>query len=246
MALLMGIDTGGTYTDCVLLDESEGVVASAKALTTRHDLSLGIGSAVDIVLSQVSANPQDIALVSLSTTLATNAVVEGQGGRVCLVLIGFDESALARAGLSDALKGDPHIIVAGGHDAFGNEQVVLDVAILREQLERLEGEVSAFAVAGRFAVRNLDHERTARDIIVEMTDKPVSCSHELSQQLDGPRRALTCVLNARLINLIHHLIEAASTHFHTLGIDAPLMVVRGDGALISAEIARLKPIETIL
>jgi N-methylhydantoinase A/oxoprolinase/acetone carboxylase beta subunit len=246
MALLMGIDTGGTYTDCVLLDEDEGVVASAKALTTRHDLALGIGAAVKNVLAETSVPPEDVALVSLSTTLATNAVVEGQGGRVCLVLIGFDDRALSRAGLSEALRDDPHIIVSGGHDAFGGALAELDLDGLRVALSALDGEVSAFAVAGQFAVRNQDHERAARDLIIEMTGKPVTCSHELSQKLDGPRRALTCVLNARLINLIHHLITAAEELLLDLGIDAPLMVVRGDGALISAKLAQIKPIETIL
>ncbi|MGI9373277.1 MAG: hydantoinase/oxoprolinase N-terminal domain-containing protein [Hyphomicrobiales bacterium] len=246
MALLLGIDTGGTYTDCVVLDEVEGIVASSKALTTRHDLAIGIGSAVDNVLAASKADPSQIALVSLSTTLATNALVEGQGGRVCLVLIGFDESALKRAGLAEALKGDPHIIIEGGHNAFGGEQAPLDKDGLDQALNSMDGEVSAFAVAGQFAVRNQTHENTVRDLLVEKTGKPVTCSHELSQRLDGPRRALTCVLNARLINLIHHLISAASSHFETRGINAPLMVVRGDGALISAEFAKYKPIETIL
>ena len=246
MALLMGIDTGGTYTDCVLLDEDKGIVASAKALTTRQDLAIGIGAAVDNVLANSKIAPDDVALVSLSTTLATNAVVEGQGGRICLVLIGFDQTALSRAGLADALKGDPHITIAGGHDAFGSPLADLDLDALRDGLTSLDGEVSAFAVAGQFAVLNITHECAVRDMIVEMTGKPVTCSHELSQKLDGPRRALTCVLNARLINLIHHLISAAKNFMHAHGIHAPLMVVRGDGALISADLAQTKPIETIL
>ncbi|MFK7945105.1 MAG: hydantoinase/oxoprolinase N-terminal domain-containing protein, partial [Paracoccaceae bacterium] len=83
MAILLGIDTGGTYTDAVLIDDqipAPGIVAKAKALTTRHDLSIGIGGAVDGVLA-LAQNPDGIGLVSVSTTLATNALVEGQGGR---------------------------------------------------------------------------------------------------------------------------------------------------------------------
>jgi len=52
MALLLGIDTGGTYTDAVLFDDSVGIMAKAKALTTRHDLAIGISGAVDRVLTQ--------------------------------------------------------------------------------------------------------------------------------------------------------------------------------------------------
>ncbi len=246
MPVLLGIDTGGTYTDAVLFDEDRGVIADAKALTTRHDLSVGIGGAVDAVLEQSGIAGGDIALVSLSTTLATNALVEGQGGRVGLVLVGFDESSLSRAGLAEALKDDPHVIVAGGHDAYGSQREPFDAAGFAQQLEDLKDEVSGFAVAGQFAVRNPAHEIAARDMIVEQTGRPVTCSHELSSKLDGPRRALTCVLNARLISLIHHLIEAAESLFSTRGIRAPVMVVRGDGALISADVAKLKPIETIL
>ncbi len=79
-----------------------------------------------------------------------------------------------------------------------------------------------------------------------MTGKPVTCSHELSAGLNGPRRALTAVLNARLIGMIDHLISACQGHMARIGIDAPLMVVRGDGALVSAAVARERPIETIL
>ena len=93
MPILLGIDTGGTYTDAVLFDEESGtVVAAAKALTTRHDLAIGIADAVGSVLDGSNVDAASIALVSLSTTLATNALVEGQGGRVALVLVGFDDA----------------------------------------------------------------------------------------------------------------------------------------------------------
>ena len=70
-------------------------MAKAKSLTTRHDLAEGIAGAVDAVLSEAAIEPGAIKLVSMSTTLATNALVEGQGGRVALVMIGFAEADLA-------------------------------------------------------------------------------------------------------------------------------------------------------
>ena len=81
MAYLLGVDTGGTYTDAVVLDDTkQRVVASAKALTSRPDLALGVGAAIDAALTKAGVAARDIAMVSLSTTLATNALVEGQGG----------------------------------------------------------------------------------------------------------------------------------------------------------------------
>ena len=134
MAKLLGIDTGGTYTDAVLYDEAAGVTASAKALTTKHDLVLGVAEAMAKVLAEKPAG-EPISLVSLSTTLATNAIVEGQGAPVCLLLIGYGRDALERAGLGAALGGDPVVFIEGGHTPTGEEQAPLDLAAVRAAVE---------------------------------------------------------------------------------------------------------------
>lgn len=242
---LLGIDTGGTYTDAVLFNPEEGVKARAKALTTRHDLSVGIRNAVEKVLGETSADPSSIRLASLSTTLATNALVEGQGGRVGLIMIGFGPEDLERDGLKTALGTDPVIFLPGGHDVHGHE-TPLALRNLETQIDALASTVTAFAVAGYFAVRNPEHELRVRDFLRERTGLPVTCSHELSSKLGGPRRALTTLLNARLISMIDRLIGSSEDFLRAHGIHAPLMVVRGDGALISSAEARLRPIETIL
>ncbi|CDZ42957.1 hydantoinase/oxoprolinase family protein [Neorhizobium galegae] len=243
--LLLGIDTGGTYTDAVLFREGEGVIAKAKSLTTRHDLAVGIAGAVDAVLEKSAAPASAIGLVSLSTTLATNALVEGQGGRAALIMVGFTEEDLTRGGLAEALGSDPVIFLPGGHDVHGNE-TPLDMTALEAAMPALAGTVSSFAVAGYFAVRNPAHEIRVRDRIRALSHLPVTCSHELSSKLGGPRRALTTLLNARLVSIIDRLVGSCEGFLATRGITAPMMVVRGDGALISAAEARLRPIETIL
>ena len=246
MSLALGVDTGGTYTDAVLIRDESDVIATAKSLTTRHDLAEGIGKAVAAVLTESKVDPAEVSLASLSTTLATNALVEGQGGRVALVLIGFREADLERHGLKDALAGDPLVILDGGHNHAGGERAPLDAVGLLTWLTENGDDVSAFAVAGQFATRNPTHEQEAMRLIKEATGKPVSCSHHLSSKLNGPKRALTAILNARLIGMIDRLISRAETRLAELGVNAPLMVVRGDGALISATFARERPIETIL
>ncbi len=249
LPLFLGIDTGGTYTDAVLWSEAGGpggtVLAKAKSITTRHDLAVGISGAVDAVLEKAGTHPSAIKLVSMSTTLATNALVEGQGGRVALVMIGFSEADLARDGLKTALGTDPVVICAGGHDVHGNA-AALDLSALEAALPELAKSVSGFAVCAYFATRNPAHELAARDLIRERTGLPVTCSHELSSKLGGPRRALTTLLNARLISMIDRLVAATEGFLAARKIEAPLMVVRGDGALVSAAFARQRPIETIL
>lgn len=246
MALLLGVDTGGTYTDAVLIRDEETVIASAKSLTTRQDLAIGVGEAVRAVLSAAEVSGADIALASLSTTLATNALVEGQGGRVALIYIGFRERDLEAQGLAEALKGDPAIVLDGGHNHAGGEARPLDEDALIAFLQAHKDDVSGFAVAGQFATRNPAHELRAAELVGQITGRPVSASHQLSAKLNGPKRAMTAVLNARLIGMIDRLIGRAEDTLIDLGIEAPLMVVRGDGALISSAQARARPIETIL
>lgn len=243
MTLIVGLDTGGTYTDAVLFDPDHGVLATAKSLTTKENLSLGLAAAIEKILHQHHA---PIDLVSLSTTLATNAVVEGHGNPIGLILIGFSEESLKKAGLGEALAGDPVAFVAGGHTVFGKEQSPLDMALVEQRILQMNATVSAFAIAGMFAVRNAEHEMAVRQKVLELTGKPVTCSHELTSKLDAPRRALTTVLNARLIPQLQHLIKSVYRIMAEKNIDAPLMVVKGDGSLVDAEMALRTPVETIL
>lgn len=248
MTLLLGIDTGGTYTDAILFDEAERrVVATAKSLTTKHDLALGVGDAIDRAIAAGPAGAvRRIGLVSLSTTLATNAIVEQHGFPVALVLVGQNREALERAGLAQALGSDPALFIDGGHGPDGSERTPLDEAALLTALPELQQKAAAVAVSGYFAVRNPTHEQRVRDLIRRETGMPVTCGHELANALDAPRRALTALLNARLIPLLQQLILAVRGRLEALGIAAPLMVVKGDGSLIAAETALTRPVETIL
>ena len=255
MAFLLGLDTGGTYTDAALLlsegsdNGSASLVAKSKSLTTRHDLSLGLGSATKNVLSLAGCAGSDIGLVCLSTTLATNALVEGHGSRVALVAIGFSSKDMERAGLSDALGDDIIIHIQGGHTPDGKEAMPLDMSELESCIDDLSSQVSGFAITGYFAVRNSSHEIAVRDFIrsrVGGTATAITCSHELSDHLNGPKRALTTLLNSRLVPLITRLIDSAQLILRSHSISCPLMVVRGDGSLVSSDFALRRPIETIL
>ena len=252
MALALGIDTGGTYTDAVLLDQGSGaLLASAKSLTTHHELSLGIAGALREVFTAAARqgrtlSPADVDLVGLSTTLATNAIVEDRGTPVCLMLIGYDPELIDNLGLGGELVTRDVVYLRGGHDSLGDEVAPLDEQEVRHAILARQHQVEAFAVSGYFGVRNPAHELRVRSLIEEMSGLPVTCGHELTSRLDSVRRAATAALNARLIPLLRELI---TTVRHTLdghGIAAPLMIVKGDGSLVQAEWALRRPIETIL
>lgn len=244
MKLGVGIDTGGTYTDAVLVNLDTGaVLEQAKALTTRHQLSIGIEQALQHVLPENRAKVQ---LVSLSTTLATNALVEGQGAPVCLLLLGYDHASRLGRSLAQELGTDRYVFLSGGHDIEGQEVAPLDLDAVRQAILSHAAEVRAFAVSGYFATRNPAHEIAVQKLVAELTGYPSTAGHELSQELDALGRATTAALNARLIPLICDLIAAVEGVLVSNHIYAPLMVVKGDGSLMRADMARLRPIETIL
>jgi len=246
--LWLGLDTGGTYTDAVLLADGRRVIASAKSLTTPWNLAIGIAKAIRAVLDLLpeGLSREDVMLVSMSTTLATNAVVENRFSPVCTLLIGFDDAMVERSGLQRHRGGDLIVRVQGGHGATGDESAPLDEAAVRSAVMEHGAQVDAFAVAANFSVRNPAHELRARKLIRALCQKPVTCAHELSSKLDAPRRALTAALNARLTPQIERLIEALSQVLADETIHAPLMIVKGDGSLMKAEIAIEYPVETIL
>jgi N-methylhydantoinase A/oxoprolinase/acetone carboxylase beta subunit len=253
MTIALGIDTGGTYTDAVLVNQSSSqVMAGAKALTTYHDLSAGIGQAVAAVFEGQATSPADVRMVGLSTTLATNAIVESRGSPVCLLLIGYDPELIRQYGFEHDLVTRDVVYLRGGHDGAGCEIEPLDEAAAREAILARRDRVEAFAVSGYFGVRNPAHELRVRSLVEELTASvegqslPVTCGHELTTRLNAVRRATTTALNARLIPLLQELVATVRSTLDGLGIVAPLMVVKGDGSLVRAEWAMQRPIETVL
>jgi N-methylhydantoinase A/oxoprolinase/acetone carboxylase beta subunit len=245
----IGIDTGGTYTDAAIVDmRDRKVLASAKALTTRGDLSIGITEALGEALRRAGDdfNRDDVSLVSLSTTLATNALVEGRGSSIATILVGFTDTMVDRTRIANAIPSARIFRVAGGHTHNGEEHEPLDEVAIRSALEDQRGYADAYAVAGRFAVRNPGHENRARELIREITGCPVTASCDLTDALDGPRRALTAALNARIVSLIVGLVSAVRRSMEREGVSATLMIVKGDGSIASAEAVIERPIETIL
>jgi len=242
-SLRLGIDTGGTYTDAVLVDRANHVVAAAKRLTTHHDLTAGIG---EVLEGLPSDRLGDVRLVALSTTLSTNAVVEGRGAPVAVLLPGYSQQQVDKSGLLKLFDSDLVVTLPGGHDAIGQEREPLGEDQARAAIQRLSGRVAAFAVSSMFGVRNPAHEQRLRDLVRDLGDRPVTCGHELASDLDAPRRALTVALNARMVPVIHELIQAVQGILAAHRIDAPLMMVKGNGSLIGIETALQQPVGTVL
>lgn len=232
----LGIDTGGTYTDAVILRMDDGTVMSkAKALTTRNDLALGIGNAINMLDHTLF---DAIRLLAVSSTLATNSVVEGKGCRVGLIVIGHD--AVANIPVDELHQ------VKGGHNLQGEKRSDLDLESAQEFVLRVKDKVDAFAISGYLSVRNPEHEVAVKKMVQSLTPYPVVCGHELSSALGFNERTITAVLNARLIPIIADLIASIKRVQGKLNILAPLMIVKGDGSLMDEAVAKERPVETIL
>ncbi|MBC8232156.1 hydantoinase/oxoprolinase family protein [bacterium] len=243
MNLGLGVDTGGTYTDAVILDFDSGrVLRKAKALTTRYDLTVGIANSIE-GLSEIQT--EEIKLVSVSTTLATNSAVEGRGGRVCLLAIGYHPKLLKESGLTGSYIKSVHLI-GGGHDIMGEELAPLDVAEAERVIAETKNTVDAYAVSAYGGVRNPAHEIQLRDLILRQTDRPIVCGHQLTSQLNSIKRAATATLNARLMPLISDLVKAMQRVLADKDISAPLMIVKGDGHIMNTKVSIERPVETLL
>lgn len=236
MSLVLGIDTGGTYTDGVVVElRSKQILKKAKALTTREDLSVGIRNCI---ANLDFADFKNISAVSLSTTLATNAIVEGRGCEVGLLLIGCNPI--------DSLPVKHYYVLPGGHNLKGRPNAELDPEKTRQAICALKGKVDAVAISGYLSVRNPEHELAVMGMVSEFLDLPAVCAHQLTTSLGFHERTVTAALNARLIPIITELIESVKKVLAEKGIEAPVMVVKGDGCMMGEALAREKPIETIL
>lgn len=246
--LVLGIDTGGTYTDGVLLEyETRRVVASHKSLTTKRDFSIGIENVIEGIQIE---DPADIRMVSISTTLATNAIAEGvepsvRGKRVALVLIGYDPDLISTFKMEGRFSTPNYYFFDGGHDLYGREKKELDLPNILAKVSEIKDQVDAIAVSSYFSPLNPEHENRAYRAISSICDLPIVLGHQLSTRLGSVERATTAALNASLLAVLQDFVIAVRRAMERRTIDAPLMVVRGDGTLMSDEFAARTPVETI-
>jgi N-methylhydantoinase A/oxoprolinase/acetone carboxylase beta subunit len=242
-SLVLGIDTGGTYTDAVLLEyRSRRVLASHKSLTTRRDFAIGIEQVIEGIHIE---DPSAIRMVSVSTTLATNAIAEGKGKRVALLLIGYDPELISSLNMEGRFATPHYYYFAGGHDLYGREKEALDLPAILTQVNKLKDQVDALAVSSYFSPLNPEHENRAYNAISRICDLPIVLGHQLSTKLGSVERATTAALNASLLVVLQDFIIAVRRAMERRRIDAPLMVVRGDGTLMGEEFAARTPVETI-
>lgn len=231
-----GVDTGGTFTDAVILDAAGRVLASAKRPTRHDDLEAGIVESLGAALAAAGLRGGDLACVGVSTTLATNSVVEGRGARVGLFQIGVRKPVRLPVLSVEFIK--------GGHMVGGGEDAPLDIQGIMGGVRRFKGHVDSYAVAASGSCFNPAHELVARKAIAMLDPLPVSCAHEVSELPSHEERLATVALNAGLLPIMEYFLVRLRAGLARLGVDAPVSVACGDGGALTPDEALQKPLAT--
>jgi N-methylhydantoinase A/oxoprolinase/acetone carboxylase beta subunit len=222
---IIGIDTGGTYTDAVLLNiATKEIIATAKEPTTHYQLALSIGRVLTSLLGQSGIDKADISRLALSTTLATNAIVEGKGARVAAFIIGYVKHF--------RLPITATIFVKGGHSISGLEEEALDIDTIVDTIQGLRNDVDAYAICSAMSMANASHELVTEKAISMLDPKPVFCSHTVSQHTGMRERAATAALHAKLMPLMEDFIEGVQEAMCSNKLQCPVSLITGNGAQI--------------
>jgi N-methylhydantoinase A/oxoprolinase/acetone carboxylase beta subunit len=246
MRIGIGIDTGGTYTDAVMYDFDGGRILSAvKALTTKDDLAVGIGNALDGLPAE---QLREAELIALSTTLATNACVENKGGRAKLLFISVDRWVVDWVGADYGLPKTEEIFFLGGKSNAEGEVIEEPdwASLLGAGAEWIRDACAVGVVDIDAMDNNAALEGRAREMIGARYGIPVICGSDLFSDLNSIKRGASLLLNARLVPLIADFLQATKTALARRSIAAPVVIVRSDGSLMSERFATHRPVETLL
>ncbi len=239
----IGIDTGGTYTDAVIYDlDKKMILGSAKSLTTKADLTIGILKS----LTQLSPDALHKAdFIALSTTLATNACVEGKGGRARLMFIGVDPGTVKEQKDSYGLPDTEEIYFLEGDPAVPDknpdwEKFRKDIPLYFKDCD------SAAIVQIHPRENNGGYEKAARDCLAQQLSIPCVLGYDLFHELNVLRRGAGALLNARLLPVMEDFFASIRKALDALELHLPIVVVRSDGSLMSQDFAGKRPVETLL
>lgn len=249
MAFRIGIDVGGTNTDAVLMRGNE-VVAKIKTPTTE-DVTSGITTALDHILSVSDTSTSEIAGVMIGTTHFTNAVVERRRLQpTAAVRLGLPATAALPPmvdwpeDLAETL-GRHTYLCHGGYEFDGREISKFDPEEIKSVAADIRAKgIAAIAVSSVFSPVNQEMEKQAADILLaEVPGSSVTLSSEIGR-IGLLERENAAILNACLRNLAQDTVAAFKRAIGELGIKAPLYLTQNDGTLMSAEFAELYPVLT--
>jgi N-methylhydantoinase A len=271
MPYLVGVDIGGTFTDCVVIDEA-GAVTTAKAPSTPDDFARGMIDALAGAARRLKRTPEslyaEIALLSHGTTVGTNAIVQKKGAKVGLIttkgmsdvihimrgsrgLQGRDVRQVVH--FPESKKPDPIVpkrLIAGVSeriDCFGKVVVPLNEAEAEAAIRRLLAEgVEALAICFLWSFLHPGHERKVRDMARAMAPHLfVTCSTDLVPKWGEYERTTATALNAYIGPIASGYLANLDRQLAARGHKHPLQITQCGGGTISVEKACAAPLLTL-
>ncbi|MFM6831793.1 MAG: hydantoinase/oxoprolinase family protein [Novosphingobium sp.] len=263
MAYRLGVDVGGTFTDLLLFEETTGEFWRHKTPSTPHDSSEGILNGVGAICDKAGITPADVEIFLHGTTVATNAVLEGKGARVGLIVTdGYRQiMQIARSFVPGGLAGwivwpKPQPLAAledtyeikGRMTAQGVELRPIDDDDIRTQLRKLKAQgVQALTVSLMNAYLNGAHERRVGELAAEiMPDVPVSLSHIVLPEMQEYERTLTTVANAAVRPVVSRYVRNLRDRLRKAGMAGKLSLLRSDGGLMTSEKSEEHPVSLLM
>jgi N-methylhydantoinase A len=236
--MIVGLDVGGTHTDVVVL-QGRKIVSKVKSLTDENNLlqtvCLGVFDAIR------GLDPQAIQRLVVSTTLATNAIIQGKTEPVGILVAsgpGVNPHAFA--------IGDHYYVVGGAIDHRGQEIAPINDEEVLEVARKLKSEnVRNLALVGKFSIRNPSHELKMRDLLADNFET-VTLGHQVSGQLNFARRIATAYLNGAVARISGEFYQAVLGCMEQEGIKIPLDILKADGGTMAQASSAQYAVETIL
>jgi len=263
MSYRLGVDVGGTFTDLLLFDDETGASHKTKVPSTPDDPSRAVVQGTRDICEISGISPDHIDYFLHGTTVATNAVLEGKGARVGLIVTeGYRQVLqIARSFVPGGLaawivwpKPEPlaaledTVEVSGRMDAFGQEIRKVDAAQVEKALKKLKKQKpEAITICLMNSYVNGKHEKQveqiARTIFPDLT---ISVSHEILPEMFEYERTLTTVANAAVRPVVGNYVRNLETELRKMGMDGQLNLLRSDGGLMSAAKSQTAPVNLLM
>ncbi len=263
MAYRLGVDVGGTFTDLLLLEEQSGEFWRHKTPSTPADSSVGILTGVEAICAKAGVTPAEVEVFLHGTTVATNAILEGKGSRVGLIVTEGHRQIMqiARSFVPGGLAGwivwpKPEPLAAledtfeikGRMDAFGNELRPVDDDDIRAVLEKVKARgVEAVTVSLMNSYINGAHEKRVAELAAEiLPDVPISLSHIVLPEMQEYERTLTTVANAAVRPVVGRYVRNLRSKLRESGMAGRISLLRSDGGLMSSEASEEHPVALLM
>jgi N-methylhydantoinase A len=263
MTYRLGCDVGGTFTDLLLINEATGETYRAKTPSTPQDQSIGVMNGIERICKDAGIDVSEVTEFMHGTTVATNAVLEGKGAVVGLIVTDGYKQVLqiARSFVPGGLAGwiiwnkplplallENTVEVKERIGARGDVVRPVDEESVRQAVRKLKANnVQAITVSLINSFANGDHEKKIRDIVKqEFPEVPVSLSHEVLPEMYEYERTQTAVANSYVRPTVSRYLKNLENTFASRKMKAKYKVLRSDGGLMAFSGAADQPVALMM